>query len=609
MPANSIVDVLRGRSGIGISDNTYYSKDVGFRGTNGPLSEKVLVLVNGRQVYLDHYGMVVWDLIPVQLSEIKQIEIVKGPNTALFGFNAVSGVINIITKNPLYDSGGEMTFAAGSNSMTQGTYSQILKPTKKLGVRVSGGAESLDAFKVNGDLNTEAGVHNSSIKSKKFMADALYQLTDKTQVGFEVSRADDVSNMVVVSSQGGLEGEVSSFRGNIVSDTDYGLIELKGYINDASLTLDTASTASLPTEIISDSHTRVTVLSASDIFKIGTDHKFRLNAEWRHNSLTFEVPGGLGDNGNATSYNIASVGGLWDWTINDKWDLSTGLRLDSLKLHKEDNLISTNPYNIDQYDQAMTEYAYNIGLVYRPDAKDTFRLMHARGIDIPSLIEFGYQAKLLSGAISLVGNPTLDASHVLSYEFNYDRQIDAIHGKSRLAVFYQNYQEMQDGFAYTSGTTPPLYITGRNIGDLDVYGLEASLQGKTSAGIRWDMNYTLQLPKSDYNPSGATSNPFDGRNPKNMLNGHVGYDYDKWQFDGYAQFVSGYDSERSYTGVTLSQLKQIDSYLLLNGRIGYKYSDKVTLSVNGVGVAKDSYESSAVGDIDRRLWAQVSVKF
>ena len=60
-----------------------------------------MVLINGRQVYMVDYGRIVWGNLPVQLNEIRQIEVIKGPNSALYGFNAVGGVINIITYDPL----------------------------------------------------------------------------------------------------------------------------------------------------------------------------------------------------------------------------------------------------------------------------------------------------------------------------------------------------------------------------------------------------------------------------------------------------------------------------------------------------------------------------
>jgi outer membrane receptor for ferrienterochelin and colicins len=74
----------------------------------------LLVLVNGQQVYLDDLGRTQWYTLPVTLEEIRQIEIIKGPNTALYGFNAVSGVINIITYDPLLESVNSATLRGGT---------------------------------------------------------------------------------------------------------------------------------------------------------------------------------------------------------------------------------------------------------------------------------------------------------------------------------------------------------------------------------------------------------------------------------------------------------------------------------------------------------------
>lgn len=89
--AVNLPEVLRQVNGVNVLQETTQGYDVSIRGYNQGASQRLLVLVNGRQVYLDHYGYTAWSTIPVQLSEIRQIEVVKGPNTALFGFNAVSG--------------------------------------------------------------------------------------------------------------------------------------------------------------------------------------------------------------------------------------------------------------------------------------------------------------------------------------------------------------------------------------------------------------------------------------------------------------------------------------------------------------------------------------
>jgi iron complex outermembrane recepter protein len=64
---------------------------------NQTAANRLLVLVDGRSIYEDVYGSVFWTLIPVTLSEIKRIEVLKGPASAIYGLNAFDGVVNIIT--------------------------------------------------------------------------------------------------------------------------------------------------------------------------------------------------------------------------------------------------------------------------------------------------------------------------------------------------------------------------------------------------------------------------------------------------------------------------------------------------------------------------------
>jgi len=59
-----------------------------------------LVLLDGRSVYLDFFGFVMWDLLPIQASEIERIEVVRGPGSAVWGANAMAGVVNVIGRRP-----------------------------------------------------------------------------------------------------------------------------------------------------------------------------------------------------------------------------------------------------------------------------------------------------------------------------------------------------------------------------------------------------------------------------------------------------------------------------------------------------------------------------
>jgi len=97
--ATDIPTVLRRIPGLDVMQTTGTEFNVSVRGDNQLLANRLLVMVDGRSIYVDGSGTVYWKLIPVALPEIKRIEVLKGPASSIYGFNAFDGVINIITKS------------------------------------------------------------------------------------------------------------------------------------------------------------------------------------------------------------------------------------------------------------------------------------------------------------------------------------------------------------------------------------------------------------------------------------------------------------------------------------------------------------------------------
>jgi iron complex outermembrane receptor protein len=112
------MDVVEGRSNAG-ADRAVVS----VRGMPRDSVTELQVLVDGRSVYSPINGGVIWEHIPVQIQDIERIEIVRGPNAALYGANAGLGVINIITRRPDGAFSASATGTGGSLAERRGEVS------------------------------------------------------------------------------------------------------------------------------------------------------------------------------------------------------------------------------------------------------------------------------------------------------------------------------------------------------------------------------------------------------------------------------------------------------------------------------------------------------
>ncbi len=118
--ATNIPDLLRRVVGVEAMSLAASQPDISIRGFNRELANKVLVLIDGRSLYLDLLGNTAWATLPVSIQEIERIEIIRGPGSAVYGANAMTGVINIITRTP-GDGDNLVRVEAGTPGYAQGT--------------------------------------------------------------------------------------------------------------------------------------------------------------------------------------------------------------------------------------------------------------------------------------------------------------------------------------------------------------------------------------------------------------------------------------------------------------------------------------------------------
>jgi outer membrane receptor protein involved in Fe transport len=120
-PSTQFGDLLRAVPGLNVVQTSARDVNVTSRQSTSTLSTSQLVLVDGRSLYLDFFGFVAWDFVPSDPHDIKQIEVVRGPASAVWGANALTGVVNIITKSPREAAGAAFTLTGGTFSRDAGS--------------------------------------------------------------------------------------------------------------------------------------------------------------------------------------------------------------------------------------------------------------------------------------------------------------------------------------------------------------------------------------------------------------------------------------------------------------------------------------------------------
>ncbi|HZZ58844.1 MAG TPA: TonB-dependent receptor [Opitutaceae bacterium] len=97
--ALTMPEALRLAAGVQVTQVDGENYTIAIRGFDDATSSKVLVLLDGRSVYDQLYSGTDWALLDTVMDDISRIEVQRGPAGALWGANAVNGVINIVTKN------------------------------------------------------------------------------------------------------------------------------------------------------------------------------------------------------------------------------------------------------------------------------------------------------------------------------------------------------------------------------------------------------------------------------------------------------------------------------------------------------------------------------
>ena len=232
----SIPEALRMVPGVQVARMNSSTWSISARGFNYIFANKILVLIDGRTVYSPLFSGVNWDVQDTMLEDIDRIEVIRGPGAALWGSNAVNGVINIITKHSADTQGGLLSATVGTEEKVsmayryggefeQGTYRAFVKSFSRDAMKNKDGSSAEDDWQLNragfrADWRTDAG-NNMSLSAE------LYE--GQTQPGLKIynytgDKGKDVVTDLPRDQRGGhLIGNYTTYLNNGSS------VKLKGY--------------------------------------------------------------------------------------------------------------------------------------------------------------------------------------------------------------------------------------------------------------------------------------------------------------------------------------------------------------------------------------------
>jgi len=173
--ANNLADILSSVSGLEISDygNVGGIKAISIRGSS---PEQVLVMIDGRPVNDPQTGKINLGLIPASI--IEKVEIYRGLASAIYGANALGGVVNIITKK----GKGDSKYAVNVNAGTYGA--------QDYEASYQGSNDDLSYYFSGNYFTNDGDRENSQLEKIGFLGKFIHQLDQQTDLGLTLRYHD-----------------------------------------------------------------------------------------------------------------------------------------------------------------------------------------------------------------------------------------------------------------------------------------------------------------------------------------------------------------------------------------------------------------------------------
>ncbi|HSC16522.1 MAG TPA: TonB-dependent receptor [Gammaproteobacteria bacterium] len=622
-PADDYGDLLRNVPGLNVAQTSVRDINLTGRGSTSTLANTQLVLLDGRSVYLDFFGFVMWDLLPIQASEIERIEVVRGPGSAVWGANAMAGVVNVIGRRP-------KEMAAGTTVLVGTPYASLVHAAPNdfidFGYKVSVGYFEQPAYdRPTGTIpgsnppQTYPEYENDGTEQARVNVALEWETSDDAYVSVAAGYAD--TDGILHSGIGPFDIEKGSNLSYVKSDWHNG----NWHVGASATMLDGDAVnlltrgsdgALLPLSFVSDAYT----LDASNTSELGPRHVLTYGASYRTTTFDLGIAPAADDRDEVGAFleDEIRLGRSLRWVLGARYD------------------------DIDPLEDAVV--TPRTSLIFSPSPVHSFRVSYNEAFRTPSAVNNYLDVTILQQLgpffvpADADGNPLLSEERLEAYEIGYVGTFD---NQLQLSVAaYRN--EIADSIDFyvrdvygpanlptPSATLPPTVVpcflfapgTGpaacpfaglaglvpsdysyRNIGTTMNRGVELSLERDTG-----DWSWFVNLSWQDEPDVGGGVDAVEiNVAPAWRANLMLAHDSGKRFWNVGVNY-----QDEAYWADVLFARASTPSFTQVNAAFGWRFaSDKVTLKLVAQNLFDEDVQQHIFGDIiGRKLAGQVSIDF
>ena len=552
-----VSEVLKDVPGANVLDNGYgvSEKKIVLNG-----DERVLIMVDGRRLNFDMGTMTRSGYDMNQLPDvglIERIEVLKGAGGALYGSDAVGGVVNIITKKA-DRSFGKVSIAMGSMGAEDYNAMYSIKEGKT-GVTVSASKYEQEYYKYR-DAKTDTTkrwLGDSDFKNEKVSLKLDQELANDSNlsVGYEYSKFEGFSAWNVASYGTPLDKETQ----NVFVKYDWTLNgKDSGYLQFYHNELDYNNFGNM--------EEKTNGLDLQQVITTSDNNKLVVGASWRKSDVKTESA--LYDE---SIDNLAFfINDAWEFTPT--WTINAGVRYDDHSEAGDETTLSTGLNK--KFDENSHAYI-NWGQVFRAPTTD-------------DLFYYSPSGKNSYGEYygAMRGNRDLKAETGETWTVGYQTNID---DKTDLGISYFE-NDLEDAIDWVNGKSSvnESEVTDtwvRNVAKQKKRGMELTLNHKLNDNVDLNASYTYIRVKNDE----GTGYIRDWNYMPNTYRMGVHYKDGKWDTNIWLRACSGGDTVHAgyNTGFVDS------SYWTVDMALTYKATKDLSFYAKGYNLFNEAYAEQA----------------